>query len=76
MSRKTMNVEVMLDWANTQLSRTDDFADKKFKSGICSMIEKILMDTGNYNGFYFIDDESTPIGYKNELYYNRGYYKK
>jgi len=57
-SKKTIKVKEMLDWANHQLSRTDDFATEKFKSGISVMIEKILMDSGNYMGYMGLDSES------------------
>jgi len=49
--RKTIEVKGMLEWANKQLARTDEFADKKFKAGICVMIEKLLMEAGNYKGY-------------------------
>ena len=50
-SRKTIEVKGMLEWANKQLARTDEFADEKFKAGICSMIENLLMVSGNYMGY-------------------------
>ena len=50
-SKKTIKVKEMLDWANRQLSRTDEFADEKFKAGVCCMIEHLLMETGNYMGY-------------------------
>lgn len=53
--RKTIEVKGMLEWANKQLSRNDEYADGKFKAGICSMITKILMDAGQYNGFMYLN---------------------
>ena len=50
-NRKTIEVKGMLEWANKQLARTDEFADEKFKAGICSMIENLLMVSGNYMGY-------------------------
>jgi hypothetical protein len=58
MSKKTIKVKEMLDWANHQLSRTDEYATEKFKAGISVMIEKILMDSGNYMGYMGLDSES------------------
>ena len=49
--RKTIEVLKMLEWANKQLARTDEYADVKFKAGICTMIEHLLMETGNYQGY-------------------------
>jgi hypothetical protein len=57
-SKKTIEVKVMLRWANDHLSRKDDFADANFKSGICTAIEQVLHRTNNYNGFYFLNSES------------------
>ena len=51
MSRKTIDVLTLLEWANRNLKREDEFATVDFKSGICSMIEMVLLETGNYEGF-------------------------
>lgn len=75
--RKTVRVTRLLDFANTQLARTDDYADQKFKAGVCSMIETALMTANVYKGFGYQD------GYKpgmtgnyeeRETEYNRIYY--
>jgi len=67
--RKTISVNGMLDWANKQLARTDEYADMKFKAGVCSMIEEVLYRSGGYKGFKHL-----PFGseYNNE--YCRYYY--
>jgi hypothetical protein len=70
--RKTINVLEMLNWANTQLKRTDEWARAEFKSGICTMIETILMDSGNYKGFMFIDNSDSEIATLG--YYSRKYF--
>ena len=49
--RKTIEVKGMLEWANRQLGRTDEFATEKFKAGICVMIEELLHSSGNYQGY-------------------------
>jgi hypothetical protein len=70
--RKTIEVTEMLDWANEHLSRTDVYADSKFKAGISTAIENILMKTGNYKGFGFInneDSETGTLGYYSRVYY-------
>ncbi len=51
--RKTINVDFVLDEANRQLARKDEVATADFKSGICIIIERILLDTGNYKGFNY-----------------------
>ena len=49
--RKTIGVKRMLKYANLQLERTDGAATQEFKSGICTMIESLLMGSGNYQGY-------------------------
>jgi len=60
--RKTIEVTEMLDWANGHLNRTDSYADAKFKAGIATAIENILMKTGNYQGFGFLNNDDSEIG--------------
>lgn len=67
--RKTIEVKEMLEWANKQLGRTDEYADTKFKAGICTMIEHLLMETDNYMGYNELEYGSE---YTNE--YCRYYY--
>ena len=50
--RKTIEVEWMLNWANKQLAYEGH--NQQHKAGICTMIERLLLDTGRYNGFYYI----------------------
>jgi len=69
--RKTCNVVEMLEYANMQLARTDEFATKDFKVGISVMIEHILHLTGNYSGFM------GTLGYYSRYYFtNRKLEKK
>jgi hypothetical protein len=70
--KKTIEVSMMLDWANSQLERTDEWADIGFKIVICTMVERILFNTKNYNGFGFIDNndsETGTLGYYSRFYY-------
>jgi len=71
MSRKTVSVLQMLEYANIQLARADKFVTKEYKDGIVTMIEKILHDTGNYAGFSFIDNNDIDCGTLG--YYSRQY---
>ena len=70
--RKTIDVLVNLNWANTQLKRTDEWARAEFKAGICTMLETILMNSGNYKGFMFLDNSDSEIGTIG--YYSRQYF--
>jgi hypothetical protein len=50
-SRNTFNIVELKDWVNQQLERTDDFADDKFKAGLCCVIEHVLTTTNRYKGY-------------------------
>lgn len=49
----TFEVEKFKNHINEQLARTDDFAinGDGFKSGLCAALERVLFDTGNYQGY-------------------------
>jgi len=66
-SKKTVEVKGLLEWANRQLERTDEYADTGFKSGICTMIEKVLMNTSNYNGYMHLDKDDCEFGSLGDL---------
>jgi len=72
MSRKTVNVLTLLEWANKNLKRDDEYATVEFKSAMCSMIEIVLHETGNYEGFMFLNHEDSDIGTLG--YYSRLYF--
>ena len=50
-SKKTFDVETFKQYVNSQLERTDEFANESFKSGLCVALEETLHKTGNYKGF-------------------------
>jgi len=70
--RKTVEISKLLTWANLQLARTDSRATAEWKSGVCTIIEQALFDTGNYQGFGFIDNSDSKTGTLG--YYSRFYY--
>jgi hypothetical protein len=70
--KKTIEVSVMLEWANSHLERTDEFATAEFKAGIATAIERILFNTNNYKGFAFLNNEDSETGTLG--YYSRYYY--
>jgi hypothetical protein len=61
-AKQTLKVEQILKWANTQLGRTDDVATEGFKMGISTMIERILLDTNQYNGYMSLDRDGSQWG--------------
>ena len=70
-ARKTIEVKPIIELANKQLARTDENADFKFKCGVSVMVEQILYESNNYNGFMFIDSNDTSFGTVG--YYSRYY---
>ena len=69
--RKTVDVLMLLKWANKNLAREDEFATVDFKSGICTMIEMVLHESGNYDGFGFQDNDDSDcgtLGYYSRIY--------
>ncbi len=70
--RKTIEVKQILDYVNNQLQRTDEYCDDKFKAGMCTMIERILHDTGQYNGYTQLNDADVD----EPGYFNRSYHMK
>lgn len=63
----------MIDYANDQLKRTDEFATKEFKEGVCVMIQQMMFRTDTYSGFMFINNDDTEAG--SFGYYSRRYFK-
>jgi len=63
MKRKTINIDSVKNHANTFLA-SDNFTEKE-KSGIIYLLEKILNETGQYNGYSNNNDEGI---------YNRKYW--
>jgi hypothetical protein len=67
--RKTMNVEDVKEWANTNLSlaprgtRTEYVAvDRAWRQGVMTMLENVLMSTDNYKGFRYLALDEVPTG--------------
>ena len=63
-SRKTIDVEVVKEWANQQLELADMAGNnpKIYRHGIMNMIENVLMSTGNYKGFRYLGVDEVPEG--------------
>jgi len=73
-SKKTTHVKALIQHANEQLARTDQFATKDLKSGICLMIEHVMHETNNYDGFQFVNNNDCAL--ETVGYYSRKYYIK
>lgn len=53
MARKTVEIEKVIELANRMMSACPD-ESVDVRKGIALMAEQILLDTGNYNGFCYI----------------------
>lgn len=53
-AKKTFTVSEFKKIVNEQLERTDEFADNKYKEGICLMWHKVANRTGQYNGYQYL----------------------
>jgi hypothetical protein len=51
--RKTIDVATIKDKANIALAVESEGNTPDFRRGIFTMLESILMDTGNYKGFQY-----------------------
>jgi hypothetical protein len=70
--RKTHSVGRMLAKANWQLQKPDSMITLDQKRIICMMIESVLHETGNYEGYGYIDDKTPAMLSPQE--YRRIYY--
>jgi len=70
--RKTANVKELLDYANRQLARKDEHATYDFKSGIATMIETVLFNSNQYNGYMHLGGNKI----EDADYYARAYHMK
>ena len=60
MSRKTVSVEHMVFWANENLA--SEYHSRTHRQGIRHMTEEILMMSGNYKGFRYLNKDETHYG--------------
>jgi hypothetical protein len=70
--RKTIDILPMLEWANRQLARNDEYSTREFKAGVATTIETILHNANCYCGFMFLGTDTSV--YSNG-YYDRVYFK-
>ena len=75
MTRKTINVEEVKDWANQQLEATDS-VDCAWRQGVMTMLENVLMSTDNYKGFRYLAVDEVPTGCRPGIRRDRGQEKQ
>lgn len=62
MGRKTVNVDILVDKANAMLS--DSKMSPDFRKGVMVMVEAILSESNNYDGFRYLREHEVPDGEK------------
>lgn len=72
--RKTIAVEKLKDDINLQIRFLEN--DIESKKTLCTVIEKILMDTGNYRGFRWLmsSERAKEVQPGDSDYYDRLYF--
>ena len=67
-SRKTIEMATVLDTGNAMLRKSND--DKvEGRLAVASMLETLLMATGNYKGFCFTDGKGGKFDHSRRQYY-------
>jgi len=56
MSRKTTEVAALITYANNELAAVFPTASTDRRMGVISMVERILSDSDNYNGYRYLDN--------------------
>jgi hypothetical protein len=61
MATKTFKVQALLDMVNNSLA-TYQTEHRSEISGMVSVLEQVLHQTGNYNGFRYLEQPEVPFG--------------
>jgi hypothetical protein len=72
--KKTIQIEMIKNFANEQLAHPNTFMEEKL--GIITMIEKILLEANAYKGFMFLhlDENNNPPSLGTDEYVTRKYF--
>jgi hypothetical protein len=70
MTRKTIDVQTLKERANTRLAYEEYESDhwsrvtpqQAYREGVASLLSWVLMETGNYKGFGYVEPGGYPIG--------------
>lgn len=66
MKRKTIEIKKLKEWVNDKLANSVDskYVNPQWRFGLCSLLERVLMDTGNYQGYWGLRQNEVPVGQK------------
>jgi len=62
MSKKTFKVAKLLNMVNNM--NQSEYGDASMRMGVNTVLENVLMDTGNYHGFLYLTSRDVPEGAK------------
>lgn len=67
--RQTVSVERLVEFGNALLKLDDtcgvrSMASKEYKEGVCDMIEKVLKESGRYDGYMLLGSTTPEWGTK------------
>jgi len=68
--RKTIEVSAVLSMANNMLANSTHAVSAESRMAVASMLERILMDTGNYHGFNYIGGYVAGMDESRRFYYS------
>jgi hypothetical protein len=63
MTRKTVRIEDLRTMINSRLKDTPD-SSRAEREAYSSLLESLLHETGNYNGFRYLSESELPFGSK------------
>jgi len=61
-AKKTISVKTILETVNKRNAKS--YCSKEVREGWNSLLETILLDTGNYEGFTYLSKDKVPAGEK------------
>lgn len=64
--QKTFKVEVLKNWVNAMLANSvdDDIRCPQYRYALCTLLEDMLQETGNYKGYWSLRPNEVPEGQK------------
>lgn len=72
MSRKTINLEILVRFANQQLARVDSFITREQRLGVITMVEEALRMADAYKGFQYLTNDQLPVSVLPGVRYENG----
>lgn len=68
MAKKTFNIREFTEEVNRMLAESTCTADQRM--GMILLLERTLMDSGNYHGYAYLSTDDVPSGHKGGHFYD------